>query len=356
MKIKAETGLEQGDEGGDIMSKLRFAVVGSGWVAGEYMKAINAHTDAEIGAVVSRSREFAAEKLAALGIDAPIAASYEEVLNDSRIDAVVLCSTPEQRAEQTIAAARRGKHIVMEKPLALNRRELWNMAEALEQHPVHTVASFVLRWNPSFNNTKALIEDDAIGRVYMAQIDYWHHVGKQYSQYRWSKTMELGGSSMLSAGCHAVDAVRYFAGDIVEVSAFGCRTWADSDYGFDPNAIAIFKLKNGGIGKVSSSLECKTPYIFNVHLLGEQGAIMNNRLFSHKLPGQTDYTVIPTILPDSGDVSHHPFVEEINEFVASVRSGAATRCTFQDAYKSMEVCFAIDESIASGKTVILPSA
>jgi UDP-N-acetyl-2-amino-2-deoxyglucuronate dehydrogenase len=338
------------------MPKLRFAVVGTGWVAGEYMKAIIKRQDAEIYAVVSGNREFAVDRLAALGIEAPIVEQYDEVLKDPNVDAVVLCSTPDQRAEQTILAAKHGKHIVMEKPLAMNRQDLWAMAEALEQYPVHTVASFVLRWNPSFDNTKALIDDDAIGRVYMAQIDYWHHVGRQYPQYRWSKTKELGGSSMLSAGCHAVDAVRYFAGEIVEVSAFSCRTWTDSDYGFDPNTIAIFKLKNGGIGKVSSSLECRTPYIFNVHLLGEKGAIMNNKLYSHKLPGQTDYTVIPTILPDSGDVTHHPFVEEISEFVEAIQNNSTTRCSFQDAYKSMEVCFAIDESIASGKSVILPLA
>ncbi|MEF3305817.1 Gfo/Idh/MocA family protein [Paenibacillus sp. GYB003] len=338
------------------MGTLRFAVVGTGWVAGEYLKAISKRADAEVVAVVSQNEEHAKSRLAELGIGARISASYEDTVKSSDVDAVVLCSMPGSRPEQAVLAAQHGKHLVIEKPLAMDRAGLWSMANALEKHPVHTVVSFVLRWNPSFANTKALIDDDAIGRVYMAQIDYWHHVGPQYGQYRWSKTLAQGGSSILSAGCHAVDAVRYFAGDITEVTAYSCRTWADSDYEFDPNAIAIFKLKNGGVGKVSSSLECKTPYKFNVHLLGEKGAIMNNQLFSHKLPGQKDYAVIPTILPDSGDVSHHPFVEEIDDFVVSLRNGTTTRCDFFDAYKSMEVSFAIDESIATGKSVTLPLA
>ncbi|GAA3399468.1 Gfo/Idh/MocA family protein [Paenibacillus hodogayensis] len=336
------------------MGALRFAVVGTGWVAGEYLKAISARTDAEVVAIVSKHTENAKARLAELGIEARISPSYEETVQAPDVDAIVLCSTPDLRPEQTVLAAQNGKHLVIEKPLSMDRAGLWAMADALEKNPVRTVASFVLRWNPSFSNTKALIDDDAIGRVYMAQIDYWHHVGPQYGQYRWSRTKALGGSSMLSAGCHAVDAVRFFAGDITEVSAYSCRTWADSEYEFDPNAVAIFKLKNGGIGKVSSSLECKTPYKFNIHLLGEKGAIMNNQLFSHKLPGQKDYATIPTILPDSGDVSHHPFVEEINDFIASVRNNTPTRCEFSDAYKSMEVSFAIDESIATGKSVKLP--
>lgn len=335
------------------MSKLKFAVAGTGWVSGEYLKAIASHSDAEVYAIVSESAERAQAKLDEAGLEAKVITRFEDAANDPNVDAIVLCSTPGIRPDQTELAAKNGKHLVLEKPLAMNREGLWQMSEALEKNPVKTVASFVLRWNPSFNNTKALIDDDAIGRVFMAQIDYWHHVGPQYGQYRWSRTKELGGSSMLSAGCHAVDAIRYFAGDIEEVTAYSSKTWADSDYEFDPNVIAILKLKNGGIGKVSSSLECTTPYQFNVHLLGEKGAIIDNKLFSHKLPGQTDYATIPTITPDSGDVTHHPFQEEIYEFIEAIQTNTETRCPFQDAYKSMEASFAIDESVATGKSVQL---
>lgn len=333
------------------MSIMRFVVVGTGWVAGEYLKAIHARKDAEVYGVVSHNIEHAKQRLMELSIDARISSNFEEAVKDPNVDAVVLCSTPDIRSEQAILAARYGKHIVLEKPLAMDRKALLTMADAIHSSKVHTVVGFVLRWNPSFLNTKALIEDDAIGRIFMAQIDYWHHVGPQYPQYRWSKGKALGGSSIMSAGCHAVDAIRYFAGDIEEVTAYSCRTWVDSEYEFDPNAIAICKLKNGGIAKVSSSLECKTPYKFNMHLLGEKGTIMNNQFFSHKLPGQTDYTTIPTILPDSGDVSHHPFIEEIDDFVLSLRQNTKTRCDFFDALHSMETCFAIDESIAEGRSV-----
>ncbi|MFD0712885.1 Gfo/Idh/MocA family protein [Paenibacillus sp. GCM10027626] len=338
------------------MSILRFVVAGTGWVAGEYLKAIDQRQDAEVYGIVSANKERAGARLAELGIDARVFERYEDAVQDANVDVIVLCSTPGQRREQTILAAQHDKHLVLEKPLAMNRDDLRAMGDAIESSSVKTVAGFVLRWNPSFANTKALIDDDALGRIFMAQIDYWHFVGPQYRQYVWSKTKALGGSSMLSAGCHAVDAVRYFAGEITEVTAYSCRTWADSDYEFDPNAIAIFKLSNGGIGKVSSSLECKTPYKFNVHLLGEKGAIMNNQFFSHKLPGQTEYATIPTILPDSGDVSHHPFAEEIADFIQAIRNDVKTRCDFSDALRSMEVAFAIDESIASGKSVQVPAA
>jgi predicted dehydrogenase len=334
---------------------IKFAVVGTGWVAGEYLKAINARKDSEVYGVVSNDANRVKPKLAELGIDTRIFATFEEMIKDPQIDAVVLCSTPGIRPQQAAMAAQHGKHLIIEKPMAMNREGLEIMADAISKNPVKSVVSFVLRWNPMFESTKALINDDALGRVYMAQVDYWHHIGPHYVQYVWSKTKALGGSSILTAGCHAVDAVRYFAGDITEVTAYSCKTWADSDYEFDPNAIAIFKLKSGGLGKVSSSVECKTPYKFNVHLLGEKGAIMDNQLYSHKLPGQTNYATIPTILPDSGDVSHHPFAKELADFVNAILNDSTTRCDFFDAYKSMDVCFAIDESIATGQKVIIQS-
>ncbi|GGD82626.1 Gfo/Idh/MocA family protein [Paenibacillus nasutitermitis] len=332
---------------------IKFVVAGTGWAAVEYLKAINKQDDSEVYGIVTQDTNRAKSLLEQLGIEARIFTDYEEAVKDASADAVVLCSTPDVRPEQAILAAQYGKHMVIEKPMAMDRVSLEKMAKAIQNNPVHTVVSFVLRWNPSFETTKALIENDALGRIYMAQIDYWHFVGPQYGQHRWSSKKRLGGSSMLSAGCHAVDAVRYFAGEISEVSAYSCATWKNSEYEFDPNAIAIFQLKNGGLGKVSSSLECKTPYKFNIHLLGEKGAIMDNKLYSHILPGQTDYAVIPTILPDSGDVSHHPFSMEIDEFVQAILYDKAIRCDFFDGYKTMEACIAIDESIASGRGVVI---
>ncbi|GAA3400579.1 Gfo/Idh/MocA family protein [Paenibacillus hodogayensis] len=336
-----------------MMATTKFAIVGSGWVAGEYLKAIHARKDAEVYSIVSPNAERAQQRLNDYGIEARVVTSYEQAVSDPNVDAVVLCSTPDIRAEQAALAAKNGKHIVIEKPMTMERQGLEIMADAISKNPVKTVVSFVLRWNPMFESTKALIDDDALGRVYMAQIDYWHHIGPKYVQYSWSKTKELGGSSILSAGCHAVDAVRHFAGDVTEVMAYSCRTWADSDYEFDPNSIAIFKMKNGGLGKVSASIECKTPYRFNVHLLGEKGTIMDNKVYTHKLPGQSDFATVPTILPDSGDVSHHPFAMEMADFMNAIHTNTTTRCDFFEGYKSMQVSFAIDESCRTGQKVVI---
>lgn len=337
------------------MAKYKVGIVGTGWVAGEHVKAFEANPLTQVVGLASRTAAGAEAKRAELGVDCRVYDTVEQLLDDESIDIVSICSPPNVHASQVIHAAQAGKHMVIEKPLAMDRHEVWRMQEAVATAGVKTVSSFVLRWNPLFETIKALLGDGALGRVFHAECDYWHWVGPHYGQYRWSKTKEAGGSSLLSAGCHAVDALRWFNGEVAEVYGYSTAKWEGSDYEFDPNVVAVLKFVDGSIGKVSSMLECRTPYVFNIQLLGDRGTVRNNQLFSHsKFPGQTGYATIPTILPDSGDVTHHPFQGEIDDFVQAIESGGESRCPFDDAVRSMEVCFAIDESIATRQPVSLP--
>ncbi len=123
------------------MGKLRFVVVGTGWVAGEYLKAIAERADAEVAAVVSQNIEFAKSRLVQLGIQANVMNNYEQAIQTSDVDAVVLCSTPDLRPEQAVLAAQYGKHLVLEKPLAMDRAGLYAMSEAFEPSAASEVSS-----------------------------------------------------------------------------------------------------------------------------------------------------------------------------------------------------------------------
>ena len=113
---------------------------------------------------------------------------------------------------------------------------------------------------------------------------------------------QTGGSAMLLVGCHAVDALRWLTGDeVVEVSAVSNNQRGLFEYA--ANVVAVLRFRSGIIGKTSVLLDCEMPYQFNMDLAGTEGTIRDNRLWSKRLlPGQTGWTTIPTILPDSGDV------------------------------------------------------
>jgi predicted dehydrogenase len=233
------------------------------------------------------------------------------------------------------------------------------MQKAVAEAGVRTIVSFCLHWNPALVNTKNLIERGAVGKAYYVEVDYWHHLVPAYPQYEWSVRRPQGRSSLLSAGCHAVDALRWFKGidiEVTEVTACSVPHQGDNpDWGYDPTLVFLCRFADGTAGKVASILDCEMPYQFNVNVIGTRGTIRGNRVWSKELfPGQTDWAVVPTILPDSGDVTHHPFSGQMDAFAAGILDGAPILPDLDDAVKTHEIIFAADRSAATGRPVRLP--
>ena len=339
---------------------LGAAIFGAGWVAGEHARAYQQCPRTRLVAVGSRKEESARNCAQYGGApDAFVTTDYEALLNHPEVDLISITTPPDIHPELTIRAARAGKHVCLEKPIALDWQSCVEMQKAVQEAGVKTIVSFVLHWNPSMMMTHNLIERGAVGKPYYIEVDYWHGMQKWYPQYPWAVTKEQGGSSLLSAGCHAVDALRWFAGvdnQIVEVTAYAVPHQGDNpDWGYDPTTVLICKFADGTVGKTASILDCVMPYQFNVDVLGTRGTIRDNRLWSNELlPGQTDWSVTPTILPSSGDVTHHPFNGQIEAFAAAILDGVPCLPDLNDAVKTHEVIFAADRSAADGQPVKLP--
>lgn len=336
------------------MRKIGVAVSGAGWVSGEHIKAYVKNPAAQFVGIYSRRPETAAARMAELGLqDARIYNSYEELVGDPAVEAVSICSPPNVHPEQTIAAARAGKHILIEKAVANDLASLRSMCEAVRQAGVKTVVSFVLRWNPEFVLIRRMLEQGAIGQVFYAEVDYWHNIGPQYLQYAWNVKKAVAGNVLLSAGIHAVDAIRWFVRDeVVEVSAVSNKR--NPEYEYDTNLIGLLKFAGGAIGKVSASFDVQSPYAFNIDLLGDRGTIRDNRIYAREFfAGQTGWVEVPTIRPDSGDVTHHPFVGEIDHFIDCIVTDRESHVNLEDAARTHEVCYALDRAASEGRAVRL---
>jgi predicted dehydrogenase len=339
---------------------LGAAIFGAGWVAGEHAKAYQACPRTRLVAVGSRLEE-SARRCAVYGgaPEAFITTDFDALLKHPEVDIVSITTPPGFHADLTIRAARAGKHLCIEKAIALEWPDCLAMQKAVAEAGVKTIVSFCLHWNPSLVNTKRLIERGAVGKPYYVEVDYWHHLIPAYPQYEWSVRQEHGRSTLLSAGCHAVDALRWFKGidvAVTEVTAYSVPHQGDNpDWGYDPTSVFICKFADGTVGKVASILDCEMPYQFNIDIVGTKGTIRGNRVWSTELfPGQTDWATIPTILPDSGDVTHHPFSGQMEAFVAGILDGAPILPDLNDAVKTHEIIFAADRSAATGQPVHLP--
>jgi len=335
---------------------LRVGIVGTGWVSAEHINAWNNNPRAEVVALCSRTKAGAQAKAQELGLDLPCFNKMEKMIQSMDLDAVSLCSPNHLHCEQAVLAAENKLHIAMEKPVALSLKELRAIQRAVKKNRVKTITGFVLRWNPLFQIIRSMLDDNSVGDLFYGEVDYYHGIGPWYKQFSWNVKRNVGGSSLLSAGCHALDGLMWFMGeDVVEVHALSAKSKAleFQPYQYDPCQVTLLKFKNGKIGKVASSIDCKMPYFFNILLLGSSGSIRNNQIWSHKLEGQTDWAKIPTILPDSGDVTHHPFQGEIDEFVSSILRRGKASTGLDWTVKVHEVIYAADKSAKTGKPVKL---
>jgi predicted dehydrogenase len=234
---------------------------------------------------------------------------------------------------------------LVEKPMALTMSENRLLRDTVAEAGVKSVVSFVLRWNPAVQTIRSLIASGAIGDLFYAEVDYWHGIKSTHHAWDLHSRKKTAGGAMLLGGCHAADALRWLTGDeVVEVSAVSVNP--GTSFEFDPNVVATVRFRGGSVGKVSALLDCEMPYQFNMDFAGTKGAIRDNRIWSRQLlPGQTGWASVPTILPDSGDVHHHPFDAEINHLVDCILNDRESHCNVADAYLSHELCIAIDRSL-----------
>ena len=339
------------------MAEIGVAIQGAGWVSSEHIRAYLRDPRSRVVAIGSRTREGAAAKAREFGLEVPVYDSFEEMLARPEVDAVSICTPHERHCEETVMAAGAGKHVLIEKPVALNPEDLHRMRDAVRRAGVRSVVSFVLRWNPAVANIKALGEDGALGDIFMVQTDYWHN-GTQANYARAprpSRPKKRGIGAMLGGGCHAFDMARYLVGsDVVSVSA-GSWSPLEGEEGDHANTVAVVRFANGAMGKVSACTTQWMPYNFNIDVFGTDGVVRGNRFYTKRLPGLTGFAEMATVLPDNGDVAHHPFAGEIAHFIDCVISGKESHVNLEDAVNTHEACFAADlSSVRDGAVIELP--
>ncbi|HRX57093.1 MAG TPA: Gfo/Idh/MocA family oxidoreductase [Verrucomicrobiales bacterium] len=331
-------------------------IIGYGWAATAHIDAINGTSQGSVSAVYS-SRELNGEEVSAKHGSA--ITPYQDLgkmLEESQVDVVSITSYPNQHRAQAIAAAEAGKHIILEKPIALTWEDCTAIRDAIKANGVKACVCFELRFISQFQTIKSLIDSGIFGDLHYGEIDYYHGIGPWYGQYRWNTTKENGGSSLLSAGCHALDAALLCLGeDVEEVTTYACQSKnAIFDaYEYPTTTTSLLKFASGRVGKVASVIDCLQPYYFHTHLVGSEGSLLDNKIYSSKLAlRDKKWTELPVALADSGDVADHPYQAQFQSFFDALDRGEDMPLTnFDSALQTFRVLFACDKSVAEGRPV-----
>ena len=333
------------------MKKFNVGIIGYSWAAGAHIDAINQTSYAQVTALFS-SRDLNPQEISAKhGGSIKCYTNLAKMLADPDIHIVSICSYSSQHAMQAIMAAKAGKHLIIEKPVALTWEDCLAVKSAVEEAGVKTCVCFECRFSSQIITIKALIDNGLLGDIHYGEVDYYHGIGPWYSQYRWNIKKDLSGSSLITAGCHAVDALLHFMGHEVEdINTFttGSSNKIFTKYEYPTTSVSILKFKNGSVGKVASVIDCLQPYYFHIHLVGSEGSLLDNKFYSTKLGGlnKGKWSELSMKLLDSGDVSDHPYQTQFETFFRSIDEDKVMPLTsLDDALYTHEIVFAADNSL-----------
>jgi predicted dehydrogenase len=325
--------------------------VGYGWAAGAHIAALAKLPDVEVVAVCTTRADVDAERLVReQGRSIEVVRDVESVLSRPDIDVVDICSRSDLHAAQGIAAARAGKHVIIEKPIALGAGELRDLTSAVAESGVRTCVCFNIRFSPQFAATVSLLAGDLVGPLHYAEVDYFHEVGLSVRQYEWNRLLVGGGSSLLSVGCHSVDALLAFMGSPVEeVSSYASRSDHPvfARYEYPTSSVTIMRFANGAVGKVASVMDAYQPYYFRVHLVGRDGVILDGNLWSSRIDGLDPdrWTELGVRLESSADVVHHSYERQFRAFFDALAADREMpQTSLAESARTFEVVFAADRS------------
>ncbi|MFP4248145.1 MAG: Gfo/Idh/MocA family protein [Armatimonadota bacterium] len=340
------------------MAEVKVGIVGLGWAASGHAPAFIANDDCVIDALCT-SKDLSEEEICQwAGGPATVYHDYDEFLKHPGLDVVDICTPHPVHAEQTVKAAEAGKHLMIEKPLAINYDDLLEMKRAIDAADIKTTVYFELRFIPHYQFIHSTLERGLLGDIHYYEIDYYHGIGPWYGQFEWNVKKEVGGSALITAGCHALDAIMDFtASEVEEVTAFSSKSTAEwaQPYEYDTTSTAILKFADGSHGKCTSSIDCRQPYVFNVHLVGSEGTLWNDEMWTTQLEGLRgeQWMKIPTAQAESGDVLDHPYPPQVDDFIEAIVEDRDPFVRFEDAFKTHRVMFAIEKALAEGRSVRL---
>ena len=341
------------------MAELRIGVVGLGWVAGAHIETFKKVQGARVTAVCSRRPLDEAALAARFGIPLKAYQSYEEMIADETVDVIDICTPHPFHARQAIAAAKAGKHLIIEKPVALTLEDARALDIAVAEAGVRVCVCFELRFSAQATAIRAVLDQGLLGGVHYGEVDYYHGIGPWYAQTEWNVKKSMGGTSLLTAGCHALDLLLWFmGGEVDRVSSTGTKTASGifEPYEYETSTVTLLEFKDGRIGKVASVIDCLQPYYFHIHLVGSEGSLLDDRFSSRKLPGtiKSGWNRLAVPLVDSGDVSDHPYQPQFQTFVDSVgRNEDMPLTNYRTARVCHQVAFAAELAMREKRWVTM---
>ena len=349
------------------MSKpLGFALVGCGMIARFHAKAILEIPGARVAALVSRTPKNAEGLIAETGIPpCPVFATLDEALAAPGVDAVVITTPSGAHLEPAVAAAKAGKHVVVEKPLEISAERCDRIIEACETYGVKLCTIFPSRFADANVTLKAAVDAGRFGRLTLGETTCkWWRSQAYYDEGGWKGTQALdGGGAMMNQAIHNVDLLLWMMGDVASACGFAA-TLAHERIEVEDTAAAVLRFRSGAIGVIQATTSVHPGYPKTIAVHGDRGSAVIEQEdvlrwdFSPETPDDAAVRAkFAAKVGASGGaadpkaISHEYHRRQLADFVEAVRDNRPPRVDGREGRKAVAVIRAIYESNRSGRAI-----
>lgn len=254
------------------MNKIRFGIVGTGNIAHRFAEAIKNVPQAELTAVASRTFENAEQFGNEFNIPERFS-SYESMAKSDAIDVAYIAVPHSGHAECSILMMENGKHVICEKPLAVNTREVEEMINSAKENNVFLMEAMWARLVPGTVKLLELIENGLLGEIKGVEGKFCYTMDEDEMDHHVLKK-EHGGGALLDVGVYALNFASWYLGkDVEDIDAK-----ADTLNGIDTHTCALLKYKNGAIADLSCAVLLRKPN--EGYIYGTKGYVHINRFYA----------------------------------------------------------------------------
>ncbi len=316
----------------------------------------------QVRAICAGSEHSARSTAGRLGI-ARWTTDYRTLLDDRSIDVIGVFSPDHLHAEHAIAALRAGKHVLCTKPMTASLADALEVVRAVEETGRCFMVGQTMRWDPQFATARRVLQDGEIGELCWAEAHYVHDLRHVFEATPWRLTAPqdplYGGLS------HPIDLLRWLLGDVRRVHALGRHGVVEPHSPMLDNFLVNLEFESGVMARALGSFGVVHPpmAMMGLGLYGSRASLVAE--YSDLKGGrvqvvQDRFPTLPTAVMDfppetSGAYGHGETVLRIlREFEEVIEGRRAADPDARDAARTIAVCAAVNDSIATGTTVDVP--
>lgn len=341
-------------------NKIRFAIVGCGRIAKRHSELLGDNQiDGAILAAVCDTRFERAKKIGD-HFNVPCYADMNDMMRIEAIDVVVVLTPSGLHAKNVVELAKYGKHILVEKPMALTLDDADEMIRACDKFSCSLFVIKQNRFNVPVVKLKEAMEANRFGKLVLGTVRVrWARHQAYYDQDDWRGTWAMDGGVLTNQASHHVDMLEWMMGDVESVFAKSITALADIET--EDTIVVTVKFRNGALGIIEATTAARPKDLEgSISILGENGTVviggfavneMKTWQFDHKVKGDEEviekYSVNP---PNVYGFGHQAYYEHVVDYI---NNGGTNIVDGLQGRRSLELINAIYESVETGKEVYL---